>query len=289
MTIAYFGNVVLCMPFNGTNGSTVFTDYSHTPKYYTLSSSPSVSTGQYKYYGSSLYLESSERVIFVKHSDFELGSGDFSIEFWHKNTNTSAGIFQDILKFRDTSASNNCFIIYRYGNSIQAEFSTSGTSVEYYVAKTRTADTNWYHFCIERYGSNLAIAVDGVFATATNVGTANFYKTTSNLELGSPSYALGYFQDLKFTKKSVYNLTNFTPPTQILKTISGTVKDDTNSNAIRTIAAVPRSSGSRAFWTASAADGTYSLSVPDVEHSVICMDNDSGTLYNDLIARVLPG
>lgn len=71
--------------------------------------------------------------------------------------------------------------------------------------------------------------------------------------------------------------------------LSGTVKDDANANAVRTVRAYVRSSGVLAGQAVSASDGTWTIAPLDpVEHVVVCLDDSAGPLFNDLICRATP-
>lgn len=76
----------------------------------------------------------------------------------------------------------------------------------------------------------------------------------------------------------------------LTKTVSGVIIDDTNALAARTVRAYARSSGRLVSETISnAGTGAYELACPDEEIQRIALDDSAGTLYNDLIDRILPG
>lgn len=79
-------------------------------------------------------------------------------------------------------------------------------------------------------------------------------------------------------------------PPLLTKTVSGVIYDDTNAVTARTVRVYARASGRLIGETTSdAGDGTYELDCPDEEVQRIVLDDDAGSLYNDLIDRVLPG
>ncbi len=76
----------------------------------------------------------------------------------------------------------------------------------------------------------------------------------------------------------------------LTKTVSGVIYDDANAVTARTVRVYARASGRLIGETTSdAGDGTYELDCPDEEVQRVVLDDDAGTLYNDLIDRVLPG
>lgn len=102
-------------------------------------------------------------------------------------------------------------------------------------------------------------------------------------DLGS----IGVNQELSLVP--VISQTTFIP-SQLTKTVSGVIKDDTDAECDRTVRLYRRSDGHLIGEVMSdAGDGTYSLNAPDEEVQRIVLDDDAGTLYNDLIDRVLPG
>jgi hypothetical protein len=68
---------------DGANNSTTFTDSSLTPKTVFANGDAKISTAQSKFGGSSAYLDGNgDHLSIPNSSDFEFGSGDFTIEFW---------------------------------------------------------------------------------------------------------------------------------------------------------------------------------------------------------------
>lgn len=72
--------------------------------------------------------------------------------------------------------------------------------------------------------------------------------------------------------------------------VSGVIYDDTGTECARTVRLYDRETGELIGETTSdAGDGTYSIASPDIaEVQRIALDDSAGTLYNDLIDRVIP-
>lgn len=85
---------------------------------------------------------------------------------------------------------------------------------------------------------------------------------------------------------AVQEVTN--PMQQRNSTISGTVKDDTAANAVRTVRIYDRASGRYIGGVVSAADGTFSYRTPAADVYVVCLDDAAGTVYDDLILQTTP-
>jgi hypothetical protein len=76
----------------------------------------------------------------------------------------------------------------------------------------------------------------------------------------------------------------------LTKTISGIISDDTSTPAARIVRVYRRLDGVLIGETTSeAGTGAYSLACIDEEVQRVVLDDAAGTLYNDLIDRVLPG
>lgn len=72
--------------------------------------------------------------------------------------------------------------------------------------------------------------------------------------------------------------------------ISGTVRDSAGAFTSRTVRAYRRDTGALIGSAVSdAATGAYSIGTTHTgEHTVVCLDNDGGTLENDLVHRAFP-
>ena len=79
----YFNNVVLLLHMNGANSGTTFTDSSSFARTVTTYGDAKTSTTQSKFNGSSgLFDGTTDRLSVPASSDFNMGSGDFTIETW---------------------------------------------------------------------------------------------------------------------------------------------------------------------------------------------------------------
>jgi hypothetical protein len=248
------------------------------------------STGQAKYYGSSGYFDGVGAYITVaEHTDWQLGTSDFTIEMWVKTSDSNAVLVDH---YTSTQA-----------GSWQLGLNPSGyllwyTNIGIKTGSVAINNNAWHHIAVTRSSGNLSFWVDGVQDGVPTSHSTNLNYTSASIVLAigaqvttrNTTYDFsGYINDLGIWKGAALYGATFTPPTKRICSISGTIKDDTNTGTTRTVIAVTRSNPTRAFSTTSASDGTYSLSVPDIECSVIALDDTVGTLYNDLIARVIPG
>src|SRR5690606_12977607 len=85
----YFDDVVALLHFNGVDGSQAVID--ETGRYWTVYQDAQLDTAQSVFGGSSLLLGATgvTRVAAASSSDFQYGTGDFTIEFWFRTTTVS--------------------------------------------------------------------------------------------------------------------------------------------------------------------------------------------------------
>lgn len=87
--------------------------------------------------------------------------------------------------------------------------------------------------------------------------------------------------------RQFFSISTVVLPTTL--TVSGNIFDDTGAAAERVVRLYRRSDG--AFIgeiTSTAGTGAFSLAAPNTEVQRIVLDDSGGTLYNDIIDRVIP-
>lgn len=286
MTDAYYDKVSLLLPMNGADGGTVFSDYASTKKTGSAVGNAHTEVDASKYYGSSGAFDgSADWVQFPGHPDFNFGTGDFTIDSWIYLF--SASSYQFLLG-NDAGSGGHMMVAFN-PSAGTVGVGRAGISWPLSFSGFSLGNNTWAHLEIARSGTSNYCFIDGVQIGSTLTDSTDW--SFNNLRVGHQDGGgslNGYIQDLRLTKGQARHTSNFTPPGALCKTLSGTVKDDANSNAIRTVTAVPRIANPRGFSTVSASDGTWSLLVPDVEHSIICLDDTAGSTYNDLIYRAAP-
>ena len=266
-----FGKVALLLHGDGANGSTTFTDSSAVPKTVAALGGAVVSTAQSKWGGASISSENTAgaRVQINSHADFNMGAGDFTVECWAYVVARNASNFESFVAHRITTGYYGFWLCIDQATGYP-EFSMCNTSLSIFRATSTTTFPlgQWVHLAGVRNGSQITLFVNGVQAAITAVSGTNYGSTEPVLLFGASDgdarFKLnGYVDDLRITKGVARYTSNFTPPSTPFPDMSG---------ADRTLAF-----------------GEYYFATTHTgEVQVVCMDDASGPLENDLILRTFP-
>ena len=161
-------------------------------------------------------------------ADLELGSGDFTFEGWFYfgNTGSSGTTFWG--KWNSPNRSYT-FSYVKSTGTYTFGYSTDGSAEVLLTSSALSADINtWVHFAAVRNGSSLKVYRNGISIIDASVGSATFYNATTDLYIGrlqsNTNYDYkGYVSNFRLIKGTALYTANFTPPTEKLKAIDGTV------------------------------------------------------------------
>lgn len=212
----WYPETVALLHFNGSNGSTTFTDSSTTPKSITRVGSPTISTAQYKFGGSSALFNGSSDYLTIADSNLQVGSGDWTIECWIYLLSLQTGIRTLWAHRTDGNAvggaalthTNGSIRLYIAGNS------ASWQTIDFSPGLTFSANS-WQHVALVRDGNIIRTFLNGTAGTTTTVTSGLIY-TVSNFSLMAGSAAgtqevNGHIDDFRFTKGFARYTTSFTP------------------------------------------------------------------------------
>jgi len=222
----YASNVSLHLKMDGANGSTTFTDSSPNALAVTAVGNAQISTAQSKYNGSAGYFDGTgDYLSIAANSAIDLGSGDFTIEFWVRpaaKTNAVDAVF---------GYGNYSCMFYHNGTNWTLEMSSTGSSNQLVITCTVTLNT-WQHIAIVRNGSSIVVYKDGVSsATGTFTGTVTTNARTLRIgDNGNSQNINGYIDELKITKGVARYTSAFTSPP-----IPSTCTDLTRSKNVGTL------------------------------------------------------
>ena len=220
----HFPKVKLLLPFDGSNAATTTNDESNSTHSVTFAGGAQISTAESKFGGSSLYLngDSGTKLTISQSSDFDFGTGDFTVEFWIKtslsNNDTQS---RRIISFGDNNATRIQIFLSSDGIDF---YDTSSVKVD---GDIDVADGNWHHVAFTRSGTSLKGFVDGVQSGSTASNSTD-YDNAAALTIGAYASTglgrvVGYLEDLRITKGLARYTSAFTAPTSGHLTSAGDV------------------------------------------------------------------
>lgn len=301
----YWSSVSLLLHGDGTNGSTTFTDNATTPKTITRVGAPTISTAQSKFGGASMIFNgTSDALSIAHHTELNLYSGDFTIEAWVYCTSfsTSRTVLQKDQTYGSTFPS---YALRVYTNGSVGFLVGTGNSAGYaqepVTAAGLVALNTWSHIACTRSGTTLRIFIDGVLSqTATQTGSptdGGKPLIVGRYPAGGGSadgWWAGHIDELRITKGVARYTATFTPMSRAyqdgLGEVEGVVRDDANALCARTVRLIRRDTGALLGSAVSdASTGAYRIATPTLDEvQRIVLDDSGGTLYNDIIDRVIP-
>ena len=258
----HFDKVSLLLHMDGVDGSTTFID--QLGAQCLPVGGARLSTAQSVYGGSSLLLDGSMDGIQINQSDaLNFGTGDFTIEMWvyvTAHTNTTAAL---LASGGSGWVSGECVLRFDTGSVLGLYTNRSGILVG-----TGSFPTGqWQHVAMCRSGGTASIYQGGVaVASGWLPGNLNFSNNLKSF-LGYSDFDKislnGYIDDLRVTKGLARYTSNFVPPSTPFPDAPG---------AGRTLAF-----------------GEYYFATTHTgEVQVVCVDDASAPLENDLILRTFP-
>ena len=195
----------LLLNFDGTNGSTTFTDDSGWGHAVTANGNAEISTTQSKFGGSSVALLSrSDTASLSPSSTFAFGTGDFTVECWFYSTQDET--FGGTL-FGQTEVGVNYFSFRAgTGDPVQRRLSFRyDTNTEFTHHATYSLN-QWHHAAVVRSSGTVHLYLDGVQSTSSASVPFDFTNLTYNPTIGSHSHStaaakfFGYIDSLRITK-----------------------------------------------------------------------------------------
>jgi hypothetical protein len=202
----------LLLNFNGTNGSTTFTDSSPNGLAVTANGDAQISTTQSKFGGASLLLNGDDEYLITEENPlFDVASeGDLTLEAWVYSTDLSVnrGVFGVHI---DSFDGNTNVYIYADGTVGVGRIGINEIVTDPGVV----AENTWYHIAVVREGEDTTIYINGVAQVTSSEGVWSSPETPT-LRIGyqhpdNGNTWSGYIDDVRLTRAAVY-VANFTPP-----------------------------------------------------------------------------
>lgn len=198
-----------------TTGTKEIRDYGATGHIITQVATAQLSTAQTKINSSSLLLDgNSDYVTAPDHADWDLGSGDLTIDFWMYRNSTSQGFV--LGQYENSDSFWNILVS---GTSIEVGCKINTPPYSFIVqvnASTTLSSGQWYHIAIIRSSGDWNIYLNGTalsLAVETN-GTFGTYGDT--LHIGAhptqDTYTSAYLDEVRISNVARWT-SNFTPAT----------------------------------------------------------------------------
>jgi len=199
-------NVATLLRFNGSNGSTTFTDSSPNGVAVTANNGAAISTVQSKFGGASGYFDGSQSLTIGTSPPFTDWNGsDWTIEMWLRPDSVTGyrGVFNSNTRL-NLHLLNTGDLYLNNGVDGAGGLSASG------VLQTGS----WQHVAAVRSGSTSYLYVNGQQVGSANVpyGSGSGAWSLANDGTGANHYA-GYIDDFRVVAGTAVYTGNFTPPT----------------------------------------------------------------------------
>jgi len=193
--------------------------------------------------GSAYFDRSGDYLQFPSSTDFQFGTGDFTVECWAQYDGTSnTGLWQTTTTGDLQSTSANVLAIVWYQNKIYSYINGSGSN----TGSPTISPNTWYHIAMCRSSGTTKVFLNGV--EIRSVADTRDY-TASYIVIGgytSTSYLMGgYVSNFRIVKGTAVYTSDFTPPTAPVTEVSGTsllcnftnasIVDATGRNVIETV------------------------------------------------------
>lgn len=208
----------LMLHTDGANNSTIFTDSEPTPKTATVSGGAKIDTATSEFGGASaIFPTASDYVSFADSNDWNMGTGNFTIDFW-MNMSTMA---QNQNIFAQKVGADNSNIVFSYwdaaSKSMIFRIYSGGVTLADLTQPTDNtwATGTWYHIAIVRNGNVWTLYKNGTsIATQTVSATYPDYAAPLTFGYGILGGFAGHLDEFRVSKGIARWTSNFTPPTQ---------------------------------------------------------------------------
>jgi hypothetical protein len=203
---------------DGTDGSAVFTD--EIGKSWSANGNAQLDTAEKKIgTASGLFDGTGDYIDTPDHADFDVGSGDFTIDFWMKRAAVVADLQFFCGQIDSTAAANADHSFRAYLNASNVKFGICQSATVTDAASTGTiGDTNWHHIACVRDGNTLRIFIDGTADGTADVTGKTANNSSKKMAVGRLGeydgyYFNGWIDEFRFSKGIARWTAGFTPQT----------------------------------------------------------------------------
>ncbi len=292
---AYYPNVTLLLHCDGTDGSTTFTDSSPTPKTVTAVGNAHIETDQSKFGGASAYFDGTGDYLKTSAACIP-ASADFTVEFWVRLDDLSIERYLLAQSHPSNTNAGRTAISVTAAGAFKI-FVGGTTPVILSTADSLITATNSYQLRVTKASNVYRLFIDGILLATSSSNSQTIEQQNTSVGaylLGLSLLTKGFIDEIRITSGVARSTDDYTEPSEAFPNyagqIAGIITDDASDPVARVVRAYRRDTGALVGnTTSSAADGSYSMNLLTLDQcSVIALDDASGDVFNDLIARVTP-
>jgi len=203
---------VLLLHCDGVDASTTFTDSSATAIAVTAQGNAQIDTAQQKFgTGSGLFDGTGDYLTTADNAAYDLGTGDFTVDFWVRSTNWSGQVYR-------------LFGIGVYNSNGIALIKTAAGTLDLYINSNSPvfgpswapSNDTWYHVAVVRTASTVKVFIDGV-QLGSDISDSTDLSTTDGVFVAAWSGATGesfngWIDEFRVSKGIARWTSNFTVP-----------------------------------------------------------------------------
>lgn len=208
----------LMLHMDGSDASTTFTDSSLSARSVTANGDAQIDTARSKFGGASgLFDGTGDYLSVSNNSDFDFGSGDWTIDFWAYITGSVQAY--GVYSFH-SGGSGWGFLLATPANAGAGYIGVyNDAATQFQIANTNTALTQntWQHIALVASSGKLYFFIDGVLQNPGGTSFTGTFNTSSHdLRIGDFNAAgylwTGSLDELRVVKGTAIWTSNFTPP-----------------------------------------------------------------------------
>ena len=149
-------------------------------------------------------------------SDFNLGTNDFTMEFWFNSRNVGSTLFPFAFAAPSVSGSSDAGFYVRFNGGVVNFNCFEGNNTIGACSTGSVSMNTWYHVAYVRSGSTFTIYLDGTSAATASSAEAVNFDAGWNFNIGSAYtntyHYNGYLSNLRIVNGTALYTSNFTVP-----------------------------------------------------------------------------
>jgi hypothetical protein len=194
---------VLLVHSDGYDAGTTITDFSATGHTITVNGGAAVDTAQSKFGGASIVLDGTGDYLSIPDStDFDFGTGDFTVEFWLR-LNASLGSYVGFISASNSGSADDTWFFGYYSGAVNFGNGRGTQATESWSPSTGT----WYHLAVSRSGDSLRMFIDGELVDTFSAAGQTYNCGSSGMVVGrlytgpyDNYYVNGWMDEIRISK-----------------------------------------------------------------------------------------